>query len=132
MILVDSSVWIDFFNGAETWQALQLRRDLGRVKFALGDLILAEVLQGTRDETQFQRRAEFLTHLPLVEMGGRDLAIQSARNYRLLREKGITVRKTVDALIATRCIEDGLILLHRDRDFDAFAEHLGLLVVGPQ
>jgi hypothetical protein len=128
MILVDSSVWIDFLDGVETWQALRLHEGLGRLKFAIGDLILAEVLQGTRNQTHFERTLEYLSDLPLVTIGGADLVVEAARNYQTLRGKGITVRSTIDTLIASRCIQDGLTLLHDDRDFDAFAEHLGLFV----
>lgn len=130
MILVDSSVWIDYFNGTVTPQTEKLNGLLGSELVAVGDLILTEVLQGFADESDFNRARKTLTTLTVVELGGRDIAIQAARNYRRLRKLGTTVRKTIDTIIATRCIEDGYDLLHGDRDFDPFVEHLGLRVVG--
>jgi predicted nucleic acid-binding protein len=132
VILADSSVWIDYLRDAATWQVAELDRLLDVQLIVMGDLILTEVLQGSRDETQFRQRSAYLSRLPLVEIGGGPIAIEAARNYLKLRELGITVRKTVDTLIATRCIADGLPLLHKDRDFDPFAEHLGLRVVSPR
>ncbi len=129
MILVDSSVWVDYFRGAITVQTDKLDRLLGREALALGDLILAEVLQGFDSERDFKAAQRLLTALPVVEIGGREIAIQAARNYRLLRREGVTVRKTIDTMIATRCIVSGFDLLHSDRDFDAFAAHLGLRVL---
>lgn len=96
---------------------------------AIGDLILAEVLQGFDSERDFKAAQRLLTTLLVVEIGGREIAIQAAKNYRVLRRRGITVRKTIDAMIATRCIESGYDLLHSDRHFDAFAIHLGLRVI---
>lgn len=129
MILVDSSVWIDYFRGSITTQTEKLDRLLGSEPLAIGDLILTEVLQGFVDERDFNRVRKMLTALTLVELGGQGVAIQAARNFRALRNLGITVRKTIDTLIATRCIESGYDLLHSDRDFDPFAHHLGLRVV---
>ena len=129
MILVDSSVWIDYFRGAITAQTETLDRLLGREPLAIGDLILVEVLQGFDRERDFNQARELLTSLTLVELGGGDIAVQAARNFRLLRRLGITVRKTIDTVIATRCIRNGLDLLHDDRDFDPFVQHLGLRVV---
>ncbi len=129
MILVDSSVWIDFFRNRPTLQAEWLDRNLGVEGLVVGDLILAEVLQGFRDDKGFNEAKRLLRQLEQVNVGGADLAIEAARNYRRLRAVGVTVRGTVDALIATRCLADGLRLLHSDRDFDAFEEHLGLRVV---
>lgn len=129
MILVDSSVWIDYFRGTVTRQTDTLDALLGREPLAIGDLILTEVLQGCPSDREFKRLAAMLTELTLVELGGKEIAIQAAKNFRTLRGLGITVRKTVDSIIATRCIESGYDLLHDDRDFDAFAEHLGLRVV---
>ncbi|MBK1687536.1 type II toxin-antitoxin system VapC family toxin [Rubrivivax gelatinosus] len=128
MILVDSSVWIDFFRGKPTAQAEWLDRHLGLERFAIGDLILAEVLQGFRDERGFEEARQLLGRLEPVEIGGFEVAVQAARLYRRLRAAGVTVRGTVDMLIATRCLLDGLTLLHADRDFEAF-ESLGLRVV---
>ena len=129
MILVDSSVWIDYFNGAATPQADKLDGLLGRDPLAIGDLILTEVLQGFDDERDFNAARKMLTALTIVELGGEEIAIQAARNFRALRRFGVTVRKTIDTVIATRCIESGYDLLHNDRDFDPFARHLGLVVV---
>lgn len=129
MILVDSSVWIDYFRGSVTKQTEKLDRLLGSEPLAIGDLILTEVLQGFVDERDFNRARRMLSALRLVELGGESVAIQAARNFRTLRSMGVTVRKTIDTVIATRCIESGYDLLHSDRDFDPFAEHLGLRVV---
>lgn len=130
MILVDSSVWIDYFRGTITAQTGKLDKLLGREPLAIGDLILAEVLQGFDSKRDFDRALEMLTSLAVVELGGTNIAIQAARNFRALRRLGVTVRKTIDTIIATRCIESGFDLLHDDRDFDVFAQHLGLRVVG--
>src|SRR5215472_980686 len=92
---------------------------------AIGDLILTEVLQGFVEERDFNQVKKMLMSLSIVEIGGRDIAIQAARNFRILRRLGVTVRKTIDTVIATRCIEDGYRLLHNDRDFDPFVKHLG-------
>ena len=129
MILVDSSVWVDYFRGTITAQTDKLDSLLGREPLAIGDLILAEVLQGFDSERDFKAAQRLLTTLMIVEIGGREIAIQAARNYRLLRGHGVTVRKTIDTMIATRCIESGFDLLHSDRDFDAFATYLGLSVL---
>jgi len=129
VILVDSSVWIDFFRGTRTPQAERLDVLLGTTRIAVGDLILAEVLQGVRDEREFQQVRKTLDSFEQVDLVGRDIAIQAAKNFRKLRDLGLTVRKTIDALIATWCIESNYMLLHSDRDFDAFELHLGLQVV---
>ena len=126
MILVDSSVWIDYFRGAATPQCALLDSLLGQEGLAIGDLILAKVLQGFASERDFNTARKMLASLELVEIGGLEAAVQAARNFRALRARGITVRKTIDTLIATRCIMDGLTLLHCDRDFEPFAQHLGL------
>lgn len=129
MILVDSSVWIDYFNGTVTAQTERLDGLLGFELLAIGDLILTEVLQGFQRDRDFNDAREMLTALIVVELGGEEIAIQAARNFRALRRMGVTVRKTIDTVIATRCIESGYELLHNDRDFDPFAAHLGLRVV---
>ncbi len=129
MILVDSSVWIDYFNGAMNPQVEALDKLLGNEPLATGDLILTEVLQGFADERDFNLARSTLMSLTIIELGGRDIAIQAARNFRALRKLGMTVRKTIDTVVATRCIEDGYQLLHNDRDFEPFAKHLGLRVV---
>jgi len=129
VILVDSSVWIDYFRGAITPQTEKLDGLLESEPLAIGDLILAEVLQGFTAERDFNEAVKMLTSLMVVELGGQDIAIQAAKNFRALRSRGVTVRKTIDTIIATRCIESGYDLLHSDKDFDPFAKHLGLRVV---
>jgi predicted nucleic acid-binding protein len=129
VILVDSSVWIDYFRETVSPQTQKLDALLGREPLAIGDLILTEVLQGFSDERAFNEAKRMLTSLTVVELGGQDIAIQAARNFRALRKLGLSVRKTIDTIIATRCIESRYSLLHDDRDFDPFAEHLGLRVV---
>jgi predicted nucleic acid-binding protein len=126
VILVDSSVWIDYFRGKVTPQADRLDALLGSEPLAIGDLILTEVLQGFDSERDFDRAQKLLARLEVMDLGGREIAIQAARNFRTLRRRGVTVGKTIDMLIATRCIESGLALLYSDRDFDPFVEHLGL------
>ena len=129
MILVDSSVWIDHFRGNDTPQVALLDRVLASEPVAIGDLILVEVLQGFTNDRDFNHARRLLTALTVIEIGGAGIAVQTAQNFRRLRALGITVRKTIDTLIATRCIVDGLTLLHSDRDFDPFAQHLGLRVM---
>jgi predicted nucleic acid-binding protein len=131
MILVDSSVWIDFLRDRATAQTERLDELLGLERLAVGDLILTEVLQGCDGERHFTLALSLLSDLHLVEIGGRDVAIEAARNFRRLRSRGVTVRKTIDALIATRCIVDGHSLLYSDRDFDPFVEYLGLASANP-
>jgi predicted nucleic acid-binding protein len=129
LILVDSSVWIDYFRGTITAQTEKLDTLLGREGLVIGDLILTEVLQGFTDEREFNDVRKMLVSLTIVELGGLEIAVQSARNFRRLRAAGVTVRKTIDTLIATWCIESECALLHNDQDFDPFAKHLGLRVV---
>jgi len=129
VILVDSSVWIDFFRNKPTLQAEWLDKNLGIEGLVVGDLVLAEVLQGFQEEKGFNEARRLLGQLVQVTIGGPELAVEAARNYRRLRTLGATVRGTVDVLIATRCLVDGLRLLHSDHDFDAFENHLGLRVV---
>ena len=129
MILVDSSVWIDYFNGITTPQTEKLDRLLGTRLLAIGDLIVTELLQGFRRDRDFDQALKLLTSLDIVSLGGQHIAIQAARNFRALRSRGVTIRKTVDMIVATWCIENGYDLLHSGRDFDAFAKHLGLQVV---
>ena len=126
MILVDSSVWIDYFRGTATPQAERLDSLLGTEPVATGDLILTEVLQGFVSDRDFTQAKKLLTSLVVVDLVGQDIAIQAAKNFRVLRALGITVRKTIDTVIATRCIKSRLSLLYSDRDFDPFVEHLGL------
>jgi predicted nucleic acid-binding protein len=129
VILVDSSVWIDYFRGNTTPQCERLEALLGSEPLAIGDLILAEVLQGFASEKDFNQAKKMLTSLMVVELGGQDIAIKTAVNFRKLRSIGVTVRKTIDGIIATRCIESGYTLLHSDRDFHPFTLHLGLRTV---
>jgi len=129
MILVDSSVWIDYFNGTPSWQADALDELLDRETIAVGDLILAEVLQGFREERDFESAKRLLLDLYQVQLCGTEVALEAAMNFRLLRSKGVTVRKTVDTFIATACIKNGWMLLHNDRDFEPFEKHLGLTCV---
>jgi predicted nucleic acid-binding protein len=126
MILVDSSVWIDYFNGISTWQTDMLDTYLSKAPVIIGDLILTEVLQGFRSDKDYETAKSFLSDLPFRRIGGYNVAVQSAQNYRHLRKAGVTVRKTIDLVIATFCILEGLILLHDDRDFDPMVSHFSL------
>lgn len=130
MILVDSSVWIDYFRGDVTPQTDRLDQLLGQEVIATGDLILTEVLQGFQSDKEFNQAKKLMTSLVVVDLVGHDNAIEAAKNFRRLRLQGVTVRKTIDTLIATYCIDHGMPLLHCDKDFDPFFEHLGLVVVG--
>jgi predicted nucleic acid-binding protein len=129
MIIVDTTVWIDYLRGSENPETRWLDRELTRQRLGLTDLNLCEVLQGIREHSTFSRVCNELTRFHVFSTGGKDLAIATAQNYRTLRESGYTVRKTIDCLIATFCLEAGHQLLHRDRDFDPFEEVLGLKVV---
>ena len=126
MILVDSSMWIDYFRGMQSPQTDRLHALLGNEPIATGDLVLAEVLRGFGSDQDFNQGKKLLMSLPIIELVGGDIAIQAAINFRALLSLGITVRKTIDTLIATSCIEKGLALLYSDKDFDPFVEHLGL------
>jgi len=126
VILVDSSVWIDYFRGTMTPQVEKLDSLLGAEPIVTGDLILTEVLQGFVSDRDFNQARKLMTSLVVVDMVGQDMAVQAAKNFRALRALGITMRKTIDTVIATRCIESGLPLLYSDRDFDPFIKHLGL------
>jgi predicted nucleic acid-binding protein len=121
-------VWIDYFKGTITTQTEILDGLLGQQPLAIGDLILTEVLQGFDNERAFNESRRMLTSLKVVKLGGQQIAIQAAKNFRALRRLGVTVRKTIDTIIATRCIESGYDLLHNERDFDPFAKYLGLRV----
>jgi predicted nucleic acid-binding protein len=131
LIVVDSSVWIDYFRGAATPQADLLDRLLGAEPIAVGDLMLAEVLQGFNRDRDLDEALRLMLSLDVIEIGGVEVAVQAAHNFRSLRTRGVTIRKTIDTLIATRCILDGHALLYSDRAFDPFVEHLGLLPVAP-
>ena len=129
MIVVDSSVWVDYFNGTKNRHADLLDQLLGRERVLIGDIILTEVLQGFRRDAEFQRARELLEALEFHDMLGKAMALRCAENYRKLRQAGVTVRKTIDVMIATFCIEGSHELLHSDRDFDVIEKHLGLKVV---
>jgi predicted nucleic acid-binding protein len=128
MWIVDSSVWIDYFGGKITPQTDLLHAALGVQAIALGDIILCEVLQGYRPQRDFDAARQALLQFPVYSLGGTEIALKSAENYRALRHQGITVRKTIDCLIATFVIQRGFTLLHSDRDFDPFEMHLRLRV----
>lgn len=127
MILVDSSVWIDYFRGVPSPEADRLDSLLGRELLVTGDLIVAEVLQGFQSELEFNKAKRLMTgNFTVVSLVGPENAVQAARNYRILRANGVTVRKTIDTLIATYCIENNYALLFSDRDFNPFVAYLGL------
>ena len=128
MIVADTSVWIDYVNGAITPQTDILDSELRQRRVATGDLIMVEFLQGFRSDTQFQLAKRMMDSLEYHDFVGKELAIKATRNFRRLRKHGITIRKTIDVLIATFCIEYGFELLHNDRDFDSMEEVLGLWV----
>jgi predicted nucleic acid-binding protein len=131
MLLIDSTVWIDYFNGRVTPQTDYLDRILSDQLILVGDLILAEVLQGYRSEAEFEQARQALGRFEQVSLVDPALAVLSARNDRTLRRLGVTARKTIDCLIATYCIENEHSLLHNDSDYDSFEQHLGLKVVHP-
>ena len=126
MILVDSSVWVDYFRGVDTAEADKLDTFLGVEQVITGDLILTEVLQGFISEREFNQGRKLLASLPTIPLVGEEIAVQAARNFRKLRTLGITIRKSIDTLIATSCIEKEISLLYSDRDFDPFVQHLGM------
>jgi predicted nucleic acid-binding protein len=130
MMVVDSSVWIDYFNGRPTAETEVLDR-LAGMRIVIGDLIMAEVLQGFASESEFRRAEQIFAALEFRPIAGREIAVAAAHNFRTLRAMGVTVRSTIDALIATFCIAEGHELLHNDRDFNPFERHLGLRVVRP-
>ena len=129
MVIVDTTVWIDYLRGSENPETRWLDRELQRQRLGLTDLILCEVLQGVREQSAFARVRADLLKFQVFETGGSALAIAAAQNYRELRQRGYTVHKTIDCLIATFCLEARHELLHRDRDFDCFEKVLGLRVV---
>ena len=131
MMIVDTTIWIDYFGGAPNRHTDWLDRELSRQRLGLTDLILCEILQGIRDEATFKRLRRELCEFEVFSTGGVELAVASARNYRLLRSRGYTIRKTIDCLIATFCLTTGHTLLHRDHDFDPFERELGLRVLHP-
>lgn len=124
-------VWVDYFNGVENPQTDYLDQAVDKQPILVGDLILCEVLQGFRTDRDFEKAWEALRRFTQVEMVNAELALQSARNFRALRRRGVTVRKTIDSLIATYCIKNDHDFLHNDNDFDGYERHLGLKVVHP-
>jgi len=131
MVIVDTTVWIDYFGGVGNPETKWLDQALPRERLGLTDLILSEILQGIRDDAAFVRVRADLMKLRIFSATGTDLAIAAAQNYRTLSRRGFTVRKTIDCWIATFCLLSGHTLLHRDRDFDPFEKELGLAVVHP-
>ena len=131
MILIDTSVWIDYLGGFDTPQTRWLEQALTTQRLGLTDLILCELLQGIRDESRVNEVYHEMLEFEIFPMGGVELAVQSARNFRILRSRGYTVRKTIDCLVATYCLENGHQLLHNDRDFTPFEQSLGLQVIHP-
>ena len=131
MVIIDTTVWIDYLGGQRNRETQWLDDELFRQRFGLTDLIFCEVLQGIRDERTFSRVRREMRKFELFATLNEDLAVAAARNLRILRQRGITVRKTIDCLSATFCITYGHSLLHRDRDFDHFESFLGLSVVHP-
>ena len=132
MILVDSSVWIDYFNGKPTKSAEYLDEILGNETIIMGDLILAEVLQGFKSDKDFNKAKVLLSSFEMHEILNETIAIKSAENFRELRKKGVTVRKTIDTIIATYCIENQVSLLQSDRDFLPFSKYFGLHLLPSQ
>ncbi len=129
MILVDSSVWIDFFNGKITPKTDWLDSALGNQPILIGDIILTEVLQGFQNDKDFKTAKSLLLDFPVMEMLGQELAIKSALNYRRLRKRGVTIRKTIDVIIGSFCISNNFSLLHDDRDFYPLEKYLNLKAV---
>ena len=131
MVIVDTSVWIHFLAGRSNVETEWLARELVQQRMGLTDLILCEVLQGVRDDAASRQVRSSLLRFEILDCGGLTVAIAAAENYRILRGRGITIRKTIDCLIATFCIEEGHSLLHRDRDFEPFERYLGLRLIRP-
>jgi len=131
VVIVDATVWIDYLRGDDNPATRWLDRQLTHQPLGLTDLTLCEVLQGVRDDSEFRSVRDGLLQFHLFSTGGLELALASARNFLSLRERGVTVRKTIDCIVATFCLETGHELLHRDRDFDGFEKLLGLRVVHP-
>lgn len=131
MVIVDTTVWIDYLRGTANPHTDWLDRELNQQRLGIADLILCEILQGIRGDSAFTQVRRSMSKFEIFDTGGEALAVNSARNYRFLRSQGFTVRKTIDCLIATYCLAESHSLLHRDRDFDPFEEHLGLRVLHP-
>ena len=131
MVIVDTTVWIDYLNGVQNRQTDWLDAEVEKQRLGLTDLILCEILQGVKTDEQATETQRELMKFEVLPLGGIDLAVAAAQNYRKLRTKGRTVRKTVDCLIATFCLLNGYALLHNDRDYDSFEEILSLRVIHP-
>jgi predicted nucleic acid-binding protein len=131
VVIVDTTVWVDYLNGISTPEVEWFEREAAARRLGVIDLMVCEILQGLSTEAEATRVARYLRRFEIIETGGMPLAEAAARNYRILRRHGRTIRKTIDCLIATVCLEQGHELLHRDRDFDAFEAFLGLQVVDP-
>jgi predicted nucleic acid-binding protein len=131
VVIVDTTVWIDFLQGVENPETRWLNTELDRQRLGLTDIIFCEVLQGVRDDVVAKEVERRLLHLEVFDTGGVALAREAARNYRALRSRGHTVRKTIDCLIATFCLREQHSLLHRDRDFEPFEKVLELSVIHP-
>jgi len=128
MVLADTSVWIDYFRGVESRQTALLDSLLDKERIATGDLIITELMQGFRTRNQISAGLQIINRLEYFDLAGKKIAFKAADNYRKLRNRGITIRKTIDTIIGTFCIERGFKLLHNDRDFDPMVKHLGLTV----
>ena len=126
IVVVETSVWVDFFRGVRNPHTEWVLRAAGRRPLGTLDLILCEVLQGVPREVDYERIKQKMLELDVYNSGGEPMALESAQNYRKLRARGITIRKTIDCIIATYCIRHELALLHKDRDFDPFVARLGL------
>ena len=131
MVIVDTTVWIDYLRGVRSPQTSWLERELPRQRLGILDLILCEILQGIRDDRQFEDTLATLLKLKVYQTGGIEMATSAARNFQTLRRSGFTIRKTIDCWIATFCILNGHTLLHNDRDFQPFEAVLGLKVIHP-
>jgi predicted nucleic acid-binding protein len=131
VVIVDSTVWVDLFSGRQNDRTAWLKSEIGEQRIGLIDLILCQVLQGVRTDAVFRKVKRDRMEFEVFDSGGVALAVASAENYRMLRANGVTVRKTIDCVIATFCLEEGHALLHNDRDFEPFEKHLGLRVIRP-
>jgi predicted nucleic acid-binding protein len=129
MILVDTSVWISYFRGVETRETILLDQLLETDQIVVNELIIAEILQGITDDAEYKQVKSMIMNLTFISMGGIENAVQSANFYRTLRKRGVTIRKTIDALIAAFCIRHDMILLHHDRDFEPFVSHFDLKTI---
>ena len=128
MILADTSVWIDYLRGIDASHTSALDYELAHNRIITGDLIIAEFLEGFRSEKDYAAAKRIMDSLEYHDLAGREIAIRAALNYRLLRKRGVTVRKTIDVLIATFCIENNFMIIHNDRDYDPMEKYLGLAV----